>query len=325
MIMSKTSSGTISVIDVGARFGIHPTWRALKGSPVLRLAAFEPDANEVVRLAQKYQAFPNYQIHALALGNENKMGVLNLLGNRGFSSFLEPNAQETWFGVDRPGEGEVEERLSVPTRRLDDWCRDANFVPDFLKVDTEGSDLEVLQGAESVIDHHVLGIRCEVFFRELYRNVPEIDAVHQFLRAKGFVLASLDYNGKGSAQSYFCPHDRYGVLMGCEALYLRNDQYNLALPLERFVKLLIFLFLNYLEDLAVRYLVVREDVRDPNVRPAFPELWGTLERLFLLAAKKLQWTPGGAFQAAKDDYAKFFGASFPERHHFYESDSLNPA
>lgn len=322
---SSAPTSRICVFDVGARFGMHPTWRPLKGSPVLSTVAFEPDPHEVARLKEKYRAYSNYEVHAIALGNDNECRVLNLLSNRGFSSFLEPNTDEAWFGADRKGEGDLESQVSVQTRRLDDWCKESNVFPDFIKIDTEGYDFDVLRGADSIIENHVLGIRCEVFFRELFRGVKQIDSIVSYLRDKQYVLANLDYSGKGSPQSYFCPNERYGLLMGCEAVFIRHEKHNLNLPADRFLKLLIFLFLNYLEDLAIRYLKQRDDLYEHSAQALYPELWKTLEKLYLLGAKKLQWVPGSAFDNAKEDYARIFRARFPDMHRFYEWDFLNPA
>ena len=45
----------IIVFDVGARYGIHSSWSALKNSNLLVTYAFDPDVNEVKRLKDKYK------------------------------------------------------------------------------------------------------------------------------------------------------------------------------------------------------------------------------------------------------------------------------
>jgi FkbM family methyltransferase len=45
---------------------------------------------------------------------------------------------------------------------MDDWCRESGIYPDFLKIDTEGYDYFVLEGAGALLQKQVLGVRCEV-------------------------------------------------------------------------------------------------------------------------------------------------------------------
>jgi len=71
---------------------------------------------------------------------------------------------------------------------LDDWARKAGTGPiDYLKLDTQGSELEILGGAERVL----ADVRCleiEVEFNPIYRGQPVFSDVDSHLRARGFVL-----------------------------------------------------------------------------------------------------------------------------------------
>jgi FkbM family methyltransferase len=63
---------------------------------------------------------------------------------------------------------------------------------DFLKMDVQGAELDVLRGAERVLSD-VLVIHAEVEFVPIYRNQPLFDDVFRFLRQRGFDLFDLTY------------------------------------------------------------------------------------------------------------------------------------
>jgi hypothetical protein len=77
---------------------------------------------------------------------------------------------------------------TVETRRLDDFAETTGA--DFLKVDVQGDELLVLQGAlERLRD--VLVVHTEVEFLPLYKNQPLFADVDSFLRARGFAFHTM--------------------------------------------------------------------------------------------------------------------------------------
>src|SRR5262249_46286712 len=77
----------------------------------------------------------------------------------------------------------VVRRVDLQTVRLDDLpeAREA----DFLKLDVQGAELDILLGAPATLSH-VLAVHTEVEFVPLYRNQPLFPDVDQELRRRGF-------------------------------------------------------------------------------------------------------------------------------------------
>merc|ERR1712083_1207607 len=78
-------------------------------------------------------------------------------------------------------------RTPTDTKRLDDLLPELFGSIDFLKLDVQGYELAVLQGAETAL-RDVLVLHTEVEFVEMYEKQPLFAEVDQFLRRAGFVF-----------------------------------------------------------------------------------------------------------------------------------------
>ena len=100
------------------------------------------------------------------------------------------------FGWDSdPDAKAVAEILILDTITLDEvLLREGGKVPspDFLSLDTEGSELEILKGGQRTINRSVVAIMTEVSFVRKYEKQPLFGEVTEYLRTIGFDLASLE-------------------------------------------------------------------------------------------------------------------------------------
>ncbi|MCS6851433.1 MAG: FkbM family methyltransferase [Gemmataceae bacterium] len=192
-------SGATTIIDVGARWGMEKAWYAL--SPLAKLIGFEPDAEECARLNERRPSLEHYRYVPLALGHQRGKARLHLTREPACSSLYPPcpamQRRYPALAVIEPV-GTVEVDL-VP---LDDWAT-AEQVNDitFLKLDTQGSELDILRGAERVLQGCV-GLEIEVEFSPIYIGQPLFADIDPFLRERGFVLwrlSNLTHYGEGSA------------------------------------------------------------------------------------------------------------------------------
>ena len=91
---------------------------------------------------------------------------------------------------------------------------------DFLKLDTQGSELDILHGADRILRTHVLGVQVEVEFAPMYIGQPLFADVDTFLRGFGFVLFDLSrYRVRRPTVAKEVP--TRGQLLWGHALYLR--------------------------------------------------------------------------------------------------------
>lgn len=215
------------VADVGARYGVHPSWAGFDGDVLY--FAFEPDQLEADRL-RKRATRAGYEVVETALGNKHEERNLYITRHRGYCSFREPDLESFWFKYYRPGEGEVEAVQRVKTVTLDHFVASRQVRVDFLKIDTEGSELEVLEGAEQQLSASILGLRTEACFQSCYKEQPLFPEIHNYLLKHRFFLLNLDYFGRGVPYNGLFrkpdplapDNDRYGTLIGTDGVWLRD-------------------------------------------------------------------------------------------------------
>ena len=117
-----------------------------------------------------------------ACGNFNGKSVLILANNSGMSSsLLKPKVHiEKYPNIRFTGEVEIE------VVRLDDYVKDYSKNYDFLSIDVQGYELEVLKGATNMLENYIKVIQAEVNSVELYEGGVLIDDLDSYLKRFGF-------------------------------------------------------------------------------------------------------------------------------------------
>jgi len=144
------------LIDVGVQGGESVRWRALGDHLVLH--GFDAIEEVVNTLARENVSHPNRHYHWLAAGKFNGTHTFYFDGQDPFSSSLYEQGESRFRG--KP----VAERRQVQVRRLDTlFAQGVIPAADFLKVDVEGYEREVLLGAGDLLKG-LLGFEAETNF-----------------------------------------------------------------------------------------------------------------------------------------------------------------
>ena len=169
-------------IDVGCHTG-EVLAELLRAAPGGRHLAYEPLPELAAELVRD---FPGVEVRNRALAGEaGQRTFTRVVGNPGWSGFRRrPTPGATGF-----------ETLTVEVERLDD-ALPAGFRPSFVKVDVEGAELEVLEGAlQTLADHRpVVAFEHGLGSADHYGTEP--GDVHALLTERaGLRIYDLDGNG----------------------------------------------------------------------------------------------------------------------------------
>lgn len=169
------------LFDVGANCGqTIELFREHFQSPVIH--AFEPNPSTFEELKRNVAACQAVHLHCVALGDQVESRTLFDNSESTLSSFLPPGKDYGWGG-------KVVGQSVVPVDTVDRFCQSLS-IPciDVLKIDTQGFELEVLNGAQAMIrEHKVHLIYLELQFGDAYAGVPQFDDVYLHLKNVGFL------------------------------------------------------------------------------------------------------------------------------------------
>lgn len=183
----------VVLVDVGARYGLDARWAAFGAS--LRAYCFEPDIAECERLNAAAQPGVSYIPAALAA----RVGRATLYRTRYNASDGLYRTNMEFFG--RLLNAENAEVLSTEeinvTTLLE--AQSTHGIPnhDFLKLDVEGAEMDVMRGAHL---GGTMGIYTEFRFHRAINGSPPFSEVDQFLTHRGFMLYGL-WLGKQSRKA----------------------------------------------------------------------------------------------------------------------------
>ena len=134
----------MTVLDIGAHHGLYTLLASKRVGRTGRVISFEPSQRECRRLAKhvRVNGCRNVRVECCALGNEGGEADLFVVdGSRDWGNSLRP-----------PSVPEPTRRVRVPLRKLDELLEERGVEQvDFIKLDAEGGELAVLQGARRLL------------------------------------------------------------------------------------------------------------------------------------------------------------------------------
>jgi FkbM family methyltransferase len=173
------------IVDVGARGGLAPHWQVLQ--PCLQAYCFEPDEAECARLQTLADPGIKYIPKALAASPGKRTLYVAALAD---SSGLFKTNMDYFGRLVNADNGMAVSECEIDCTTLDEL----KIFPDFLKLDAEGGELDVIKGFMCGIGKSPpLGILSEIRFHPEINGSPSFSAFDLSMRFSGYRLFDLTY------------------------------------------------------------------------------------------------------------------------------------
>lgn len=186
-----------TIIDAGANAG-QTTLKYKKLFPESNIYGFEPFPEIFEKFKNAYQHDKFVITEQIALSNKTGEDVLNINSSVCTNSLLEAvDAYAESLQYKNVG------KITIKTITLDQYCQENNIKNiDILKMDVQGGELQILQGAENMLKEKKISIIfSEVEFAEIYKNQPLFFNICEYLNRYGYSLYNIynecsDQNGQ---------------------------------------------------------------------------------------------------------------------------------
>lgn len=210
-------AGVSLVLDVGANTGQYAELIRSNGYRG-DICSFEPLEEPFQRLQEKASKDAHWQCLRIALGSKSGHTEMNVAANLASSSLLpmteahlraEPNSRYT-------------RREPVDIATLDQVASRLQLSPvaTLIKIDTQGYEMEVLQGARELLEQVVL-VEVEMSLVELYDGQATSKSLWTYLEHLGFELVAVHPGFSDPTSGRMLQMD--GMFLRCESA-LRHDE-----------------------------------------------------------------------------------------------------
>lgn len=179
-----------AVIDVGANNGQYHDFVRHQVGYQGWIVSFEPDPDCVLKLLERSKGDSKWRIEPVGLGSQIDQLDLHVTADSHFNSFLRPD-KDGLMAKQYDAKSKVTRTTTVEVRTLDDYAHffsELGIRRPYLKLDTQGFDLQVLKGASSFLPK-VCALQTEASVRAIYKDMPDYRNTLDTLSKSGFTLS----------------------------------------------------------------------------------------------------------------------------------------
>jgi FkbM family methyltransferase len=214
------SEQPMGFVDVGARGGVHPLVEPI--APCVSVLGFEPDREARNAFVKAPNGYARLECSGSALSKKAGGAILYRCAASTNDSLLPINRKF----VDRYGMAKFVQTGSeeIYAETLDVVLQDFPGYGEFLKLDTQGTEYEVLLGAHKTLKNRTAAVYCEVEFAEIYEGQKLFGDIEGLLRAKGFSFIGFD-NMSYRSRTPWKGRER---LLHADALFIRDPVENMT-------------------------------------------------------------------------------------------------
>lgn len=189
------------IVDVGANVG-QTLSRIKRIFPAAQMHCIEPVPEHYDELKEISKFYDDAYVYNLALGDKDEQREFNVNQHQPMlSSFYELNENsKDSIAINAPEASHSNfldnEKITVHSKTLDTWAQENNITHiDLLKMDTQGSEPEILEGGIEILKNTNV-IVTELMFYDLYKKRNSFYDIEKTLIPLGFELFDIGYISK---------------------------------------------------------------------------------------------------------------------------------
>tara|TARA_R110000787_G_scaffold28313_2_gene77383 strand:+ start:499 stop:1266 length:768 start_codon:yes stop_codon:yes gene_type:complete len=205
-----------ALIDVGANAGQYARQARRDAGYAGHIFSFEPNPDVFAVLERAAAGDAKWHVFNMALSDFDGIVPFNIMAANQFSSIARPAEQLDPIFAER---NKVERVVDMQCRRLDgmlnELLRPHDLKRPFLKMDTQGHDKAVCEGAGARLAD-MIGVQSELAVRPQYEGASDWREMIAYMEARGFAPNAMFANNKG----------HFPLLVEMDGLFLRADLAN---------------------------------------------------------------------------------------------------
>lgn len=214
-LINRILTKNLNICDVGAAGGIQSRWQ---GIDKLFIVGFEPDVREFNNLPK----LENQKWFNIGLNHSKGIFPLYITGYQTNVSLYKPNRKFIDELCFNESDFDIENEINVPCDTLDNVLNSDQLLLDYIKIDTQGSELDILKGATNSLNNDIFAVEVEVEFNELYQNQPFFADVDIFLRDRGYILMDIGNMLHVKGRNTIGVGGSKSILISGDALYFKS-------------------------------------------------------------------------------------------------------
>lgn len=223
LIRALPADLSLTLVDVGSAGGLNRRWAPF--ASLLSSILFDPRESAPSGALGRGRT----RIHPVALGAERGVATLHITALPNMSSLLAPHPDLARYAK-KGAHTRATATEPLALESLDALAATDGFDAHVLKIDTQGSELDVLKGAVATLDRSVLAAEVEISFFQRYQDQPLFADVEGFMNAHGFELIELQRLKRYRAKNPFAigniglgAGQRAGRIAYGDAIFLRRE------------------------------------------------------------------------------------------------------
>ena len=178
-----------TVIDVGANLGQYRDFLRQQVGFQGMIHSFEPIRSLADQMRARSSNDPRWQVHSFALGREEGQASINVMASSTFSSLRTVSATAPSGFL---ASAQVARTESIQVLTLDLACERYGINPEgaYLKLDTQGYDLEVISGA-AYATQVLASLQIELAIQRIYDGIPTYREILAHLESLEFAISGV--------------------------------------------------------------------------------------------------------------------------------------